>query len=80
MALEITRKSQEAAMGTYTVEERLYKTSDGELVKEGDVNAAFLFASPGDEIPQAEAEELGLVKKRAQSASKQRAASRNKGR
>jgi hypothetical protein len=41
--------------------ERLYQTADkAELVREGDERAAFLFASPGDEIPASAAEVYGI--------------------
>lgn len=47
----------------HTIEAKLWKTADGAIVPDGDPRAAFLFATPGDEIPEAEAEELGLVPK-----------------
>jgi predicted flap endonuclease-1-like 5' DNA nuclease len=42
--------------------ERLYFTSSREaLVREGNPKAAFLYAAPGDEIPESAAERFGLV-------------------
>ena len=42
--------------------ERLFITSDKKrLVKEGDPKGAFLYAAPGDEIPQSAAEMFGLI-------------------
>lgn len=42
--------------------QRLYLTADkSALVGEGDERAAFLYASPGDEIPPEAAEKFGLV-------------------
>lgn len=42
--------------------QRLFLTADkAELVGESDARAAFLFASPGDEIPASAAERFGLV-------------------
>lgn len=42
--------------------ERLYLTEDREkLVKEGDSKGAFLYAAPGDEIPDDVAGRFGLV-------------------
>lgn len=35
-----------------TAKERLYRTIDGDVVLEGDPNAAFLLAAVGDEIPE----------------------------
>lgn len=62
MALEVeTLKDQEAKVATHTVTERLYKTADGEIVKDGDSRAAFLYATEGQEIPIEEARECGLV-------------------
>lgn len=45
----------------YKVTERLYKTAEGEVVKEGDLRAAVLWRIPGRTIPLEEAEALGLV-------------------
>lgn len=47
---------------TYTVTERLYLTADDKVVKEGDPKAAFLYATPGKEIPIAEAVKYGLTR------------------
>lgn len=46
---------------TFTVTERLYLTNDDKLVKEGDPRAAFLYSTPGKEIPMVEAEKYGLA-------------------
>lgn len=42
--------------------EKLFLVADkSELVREGDDRAAFLYATPGDEIPAEMAEQFGLV-------------------
>jgi hypothetical protein len=69
----------DVAKDTYTVTERLYRTATGKIVKSGAVTADALYATPGDEIPMAEAEELGLVEKAApKPADKQRKPAANK--
>ena len=45
----------------YVLEERLYKTEDGEVVREGDPRAAYVYRGPGRKIPMEEAKALGLV-------------------
>jgi hypothetical protein len=46
------------------MDERLWYTADKErVVQEGDVDAASLFCVPGDEVPKAEAQRLGLLEK-----------------
>jgi len=53
--------------------ERLYLTADKDsIVGEGSPLAAFLYAAPGDEIPQSAAERFGIVDGRAPAAPKQR--------
>ena len=65
-------------------QERLYLTADkGRLVGHGDKAAAFLYATPGDEIPDDAAARFGLVHgrlplRRAQDASKGKPASEDK--
>lgn len=49
-------------MSMYTVQERLCLTEDDKLVPEGDPEARWLFAIPGDEIPVDQAERYGLLK------------------
>ncbi|MEL6485877.1 MAG: hypothetical protein AAFQ13_01855 [Pseudomonadota bacterium] len=45
-----------------TAAERLFLTADrSKLVRDGDDDAAFLYASPGDTIPQSACEMFGLV-------------------
>lgn len=67
MALEISREKQppegRLTVSMYQVKDRLYETADGDIVEEGHADAAFLFATPGDEIPLEVAEERGLVKR-----------------
>jgi hypothetical protein len=46
---------------SFTLEERLYKTEEGEIVKEGDPRAATIYRGPGQKIPHEEAVALGLV-------------------
>lgn len=56
----------DADKATVTVEERLFLTADKEkVVKEGDPAAAFLFASPGEEIDAEEAKRYGLTSRKA---------------
>lgn len=49
-------------MSMYTVKERLCLTEDDKLVPEGEPEARWLFAIPGDEIPVDQAERYGLLK------------------
>ncbi len=66
--------------------ERLYLTADRQrVVREGDTEAAFLYAAPGDEIPDSAVEMFGLVdgtiaggKEAAASADKEAGPGRNK--
>jgi predicted flap endonuclease-1-like 5' DNA nuclease len=45
-----------------TAQERLYLTADkSRLVRDGDKAAAFLYAAPGDEIPDSAVQRFGLV-------------------
>ena len=45
-----------------TAQERLYLTADrNRVVREGDKAAAFLYAAPGDEIPDSAVQRFGLV-------------------
>lgn len=48
----------------FTLTERLYKTADGEIVKEGHPDAAFVYRGPGRKIPMDQAIELGLISKK----------------
>lgn len=44
------------------VEDKLWFTTDkSELVRDGDERAAFLYCTPGDQIPVEDAERLGIV-------------------
>ena len=63
-------KEPEMAGDSYTTKERLYLTAAGEVVTEGDPQAAELYATPGQAISRAEAERLGLVKAEAKAAAK----------
>ncbi|HET9199242.1 MAG TPA: hypothetical protein VFN92_13430 [Solirubrobacterales bacterium] len=45
----------------FTLEERLYKTEDDEIVREGDPKAAVLYKGLGQKIPLEEAIGLGLT-------------------
>lgn len=50
---------------TFKVTERLYLNADKtKVVKEGSPDAAFLYATPGKEIPAEEAERYGLTSSR----------------
>lgn len=44
---------------TIPAPERLYRTNDGRLVREGDPAAAFLFCAPGQTISMADVEKYG---------------------
>lgn len=47
-----------------TLDRKLWLTADREnVVEDGDVNAAFLLGGEGDEIPEDEADRLGLKKR-----------------
>jgi len=49
-------------MANMICKQRLYLTADkAKVVAEGDARAAFLYAVPGDEIPESAAERFGLV-------------------
>lgn len=62
MAFEVTEKNETTA--TVTVGERLWLTADRErLVADGDPDAAYLFATPGQAVSRDEAERYRLVKK-----------------
>lgn len=66
---------------TYVAEERLYLTKEGDkVVRRGAKTADRLFATPGTEIPMAEAERLGLVKAAEPAADKSRKPAEDKGR
>jgi len=50
----------------FTLQKRYWLTADKDkLVADGHPSAAFLFGSPGDEIPLKEAERFGLAKAKA---------------
>ena len=51
------------ARDQFKVEGRLYRDAVGRIVRAGDPTAAFLYATPGDEISIQEAEEAGVVSK-----------------
>ena len=51
------------ARDQFKVEDRLYRDADGRIVRAGDPTAAFLYATPGDEISIEEAEAAGLISK-----------------
>lgn len=62
MGLEINHEPKEKnAMAMFTVQERLCLTEDDRIVLEGDLDARWLYAIPGQEIPLAEAERYGLT-------------------
>lgn len=46
-------------MSKITVDRRLWLTTDGDLVEDGDPDAAFLWAGANTEVDRAEAERLG---------------------
>lgn len=62
MAIEIVR--HQPPVPRVRMDERLWYTADKErVVPEGDPEAAFLFCTPGKEVPLAEAQRLGLATK-----------------
>ncbi len=59
MALKIIREKPKGEL--MKADRRLYLTADrSEVVEEGDPKAAFLFATPGSEISDADAKRYGL--------------------
>lgn len=57
----------------HVLSERLYLNADRtKVVSEESGDAAFLLGGPGDEIPEDQAEELGLLKKKAKPKDKAR--------
>lgn len=60
------------------IEEHLWETSDGKLVKTGDPKAARLKYAAGDEVPDDEAREAGLLKQAEKPRDKQVRKSTNK--
>lgn len=46
---------------TWLTDQKIWRTDDGRLVRDGDVDAAFLVATPGDPIPLEAAQRLGLA-------------------
>lgn len=64
----------------YIVDRKLWLTADrDQVVEEGDSRAAFLFATPGDEVSDTDAKRYGL-KAAAKPADKQASAPSNKAR
>lgn len=63
----LTISTTDDAGPTVTAERKLWLDADGCLVEDGDPRAAVLYCVPGDEIPRAEAERLGLLKSRRKS-------------
>ncbi len=62
----------------YIAEEHLYLTEDDRVVSEDDPDARWLYAGPGAEIPQEEAERYGLLKAKKRPSNKARAKSADK--
>ncbi|HET99258.1 hypothetical protein LCGC14_1719770 [marine sediment metagenome] len=58
-------ENKEAGGARVKIHERIYQTTDGELVGAGHADAATLYASAGKEVPRAEFEALGGVVKSA---------------
>lgn len=82
MALDFQREHEdqrEEARGRfYIVSERLYKTKDGEIVKQGDPDANSLWKAEGAKVLMEEAIELGLVTEEEKVEKKQAAAKKGK--
>lgn len=65
LSLDFLRDRKEAAM--LVADRRLWQTADRScLVEDGDPEAAFLFCTPGDEVPEEEARRYGLLKVKAE--------------
>jgi len=62
----------------YIVKEHLHLSEDGRVVKEDDPDARWLYAGPGAEIPDEEAERYGLVKARRKASDKARTKAEDK--
>lgn len=82
MALEFGEK-EEIVTGDFKLEEDLYRTEDGEVVRAGTGRAESLYKAAGQTISTKEAEELGLIekpepKKAAKPADKKRSTAKNK--
>lgn len=79
MALEIHKRDGDEDMDMYEVDVRRCLTEDDRLVEENDPDARWLYCTPGQRIPMADAVKYGLVKpekpepkKRTPAANKQR--------
>lgn len=73
MGLDVTPhkhgEERRTTVGLFVAKDRLWLTEDRErVVEEGDHEAFYLYAVPGDEVPIAEAERYGLVKGKKQAA------------
>lgn len=76
----IIMPSPEGVTGpSWITDQKIWRTTDGRLVRDGDVDAAVLFATPGDPIPLASAQRLGLAPL-PEPARKQRRPAQNKAR
>lgn len=65
MAFNITRRDETASF--VTINERLWLNPDrSRVVADGDPDARFLLATPGDEMPAADAETYGLLRSKKQ--------------
>lgn len=63
MALEVVKLSAGSQGPQYTVDRHLYLTEDkSRVVEESDPAMRWLWATPGMQVPLAEAERLGAVK------------------
>lgn len=61
-SLEEQKREAALAGGRFTVSEHLFRTPDGAIVPErGLTGSGVLLYRPGDDIPVAEAERLGLI-------------------
>jgi hypothetical protein len=71
--LEFRREKPNTSAGTVVIDQYWYLTEDGSrVVPEGDPRSRYLWASPGSEVPRAEAERLGAVKQQPKPADKAR--------
>lgn len=80
MGLIVLPSPQGVTGPTWITDQKIWRTDDGRLVRDGDVDAAVLFATPGDPIPLASAQRLGLAPLPEPAPRKQRRPAQNKAR
>lgn len=61
MAFLVVPSAEAATEPMWVSDRKLWKTTDGRVVEDGDPAAAVLYATPGDPVRLVEAQTLGLV-------------------